>query len=132
MKVVFIKKIGKSNDDMNVYEFMFSDDIESVWGLDWEVKPANICNIQTLDKDMYKKKYILKSNIDLFLIQKNNCFSMQDCIDGIVPLCWEDISEYEEYPDNGRLVIHFGKPIEEVNYLLSLKGLKLELDSYNI
>lgn len=132
MKIVFIKKIGKSNDNMNLYEFLFSNEIESVWGLDWEVKPANICNIQNLDEDMFQEKHIIKTSIDLYLVQKNNCFSMQDCIDGIIPLCWEDISEYEDYPEDGRLIIHFGKTFDEVKQLLMMKGLNFENDKYKI
>ena len=48
---------------------------------------------------------------------------MQDCLDGIVALCHENISDYSEYPEEGRLYFMFGEGIDEVEQKLAAKSL---------
>ena len=64
--------------------------------------------------------------IKLGLIQESCCFGMQDAIDGVVCLAYEDISGYEEYPEDGRLVLNYGILLEEVEEKLAQKNLVFE------
>ena len=50
---------------------------------------------------------------------------MQDCIDGCIALAWENIDDYEEYPENGRLVFNFGEAFEDVERKFALRGVLL-------
>ena len=47
---------------------------------------------------------------------------MQDCVDGIVALAWEDMSNYEEYPEPIRLVFKYGENIESVEDKLAQRS----------
>lgn len=39
---------------------------------------------------------------------------------------YEDIMEYEEYPEDGRLVLHYGITYEETEMLLANKNIVFE------
>ena len=69
--------------------------------------------------------HIVRTTMKFDLAQKCNCFSMQDCIDGCIALAWENIDDYEEYPENGRLVFNFGEAFEDVERKFALRGVLL-------
>jgi hypothetical protein len=66
--------------------------------------------------------HIVKTKIKFDLVQNNCCFGMQDCLDGIVAIAYEDIDEYDDYPNDGRLVFMFGEDYDEVERKLAMKG----------
>ena len=76
-----------------------------------------------ISNEMYEYVKELKTEIILDLAQDNSCFSMQDCRDNIIALAYENIDDYEEYPDEGRIVIHFGESIDEVEKMLAKRNL---------
>ena len=51
------------------------------------------------------------------------CFSMQDCMDGIVALAFENMDNYDSYPDDGRLFFMFGESLDEVERKLAMKNI---------
>jgi hypothetical protein len=53
---------------------------------------------------------------------------MQDCKDGIMPVVWENIDGYDEYPDEGRVVFPFASPITEVEAMFSKRNLIFDED----
>lgn len=106
--LVFINPLGIDSYDRYIYEFLFSEEPENVWGPDWHVSPAKLSNNLLPEPTTYSIKRILKTTINLRTAQKSSCFSMQDCIDGIVALGYEDISKLEEYPED-RVVFNFGE-----------------------
>ena len=63
----------------------------------------------------------LSTIIPFGLAQRNTCFSMQDCIDGVIALAWEDLSDYDEYPEP-RLIFQFGESFEEVEDKLARRS----------
>ena len=126
--LIYVNLMGKNADDEFLYEFYFSDDIEMVWDIDWDVKPAVICNLSVPQKVNYNTIKLLKTNILLNVSQKNSCFSMQDCRDGIIPVAWEDIDGYDEYPD-GRIVLPFGIEMGELENKLSIRSLAFETEN---
>ena len=125
-KLVFINMLGKNSDEDYIYEFYFSHEPELFWGLDFEVKPASICNIKVPDKMTYEKIETLKTDILLNLSQKNCCFSMQDCKDKIIPVAWENLDNCEEYPEDGRIVFPFGMDIDDINIILAKRNIAFE------
>jgi len=126
--LIFVNLIGKNAEDEFVYEFYFSDEAEMAWGIDWEIKPSSICNLSVPKKMNYDIIKTLKTEISLCVAQKNSCFSMQDCKDGIVPIVWENIDGYDEYPDEGRIVFPFASTIEDVEEMLSKRNLLFDGD----
>ena len=125
-KLIYVNILGKNADDENVYEFYFTDEIEFVWQTDWDVKPSSICNIKPPPKMCYTNINILKTKIVLDLAQKNSCFSMQDCKDKIIPVAWENLDDYTEYPEDGRIVFHFGLDLAKIEVILAKRNITFE------
>lgn len=121
LKLAFVKYVGEETGGLNVYEFIFTEHINSFWGVNFEYKPAGLCNELIPSETYIDKIHRIKMNIKLSLIQDSYCFSFQDAIDGIVALCYEDIDDYEEYPKDGRLVFKFGEDYNEVERKLAMK-----------
>jgi hypothetical protein len=118
----FIRLIGEENDGYYRYEFIFTDNPDDVWGEDWEHKPIGLINNPTPSDDYITEIHIVKTKIKLDLIQNNMCFSMQDCLDGIVALAWQNIDELDAYPEDGRIYFMFGESLEDVERKLALKN----------
>lgn len=127
--LIYVNKLGKNSEDTYTYEFYFSEEPEMTWGMHWDNKPASINNITTIEKQNYDFVKILKTNISFDLPQRNSCFSMQDMKDGIIPVAWENIDGYEEYPDNGRIVFPFGIPQTDVEINLAKRDLVFDKDA---
>lgn len=117
--LVYIEPIGKNLMDWYEYEFIFSETPDIVWGLNWEQTIPSICGDLRPDSSTYSYSKRLKTNIPLKVAQQNSCFSMQDVIDGILALSWEDISDYDEYPEKGRLIFRFGERYIDVENKLA-------------
>lgn len=127
-KVVYITYVGKNFENMNIYHFFLSQDESETFSEGWGEKPA--CNIPNdillISNDQYEYIKELKTYIDLDLAQDNCCFSMQDCRDNIVALASENLDNAEEYPDDGRIVIHFGDNIDDVERSLAKRNLLMK------
>jgi hypothetical protein len=119
----FVRLIGEENDGYYRYEFIFTDNIDEVWGEDWENKPAGLVNNLIPSDEYITEIHIVKTKIKFDLIQNNNCFGMQDCLDGIIALAFENIDSYEEYPNDGRLYFMFGESIDDVERKLAMKNI---------
>lgn len=124
-KLVFVHKVGKDYNDDIIYQFIFTNNknIADVKGEDWDEFPSGG------DPGLPYKQYInkvgtLHSEVPFELIQDNESFFMWDAVDGLISLAWEDISEYEEYPDN-RVYFKYGEDIKDVEQKLLSRELKL-------
>lgn len=126
----FVRLIGKENDGYYQYEFIFTDNIDEVWGEDFNQKPACLVNNLMISEEYITEVHTVKTKIKFDLIQDNCCFSVSDCYDGIIALAWEDISQYEEYPEDGRLFFKFGESIDDVDDKLAKKH--IIMSSYNL
>jgi hypothetical protein len=65
--------------------------------------------------------HTVKTKLKFDLIQNNMCFGLQDAMDGIVAIAFENIDEYESYPEEGRLFFMFGESFDEVERKLAMK-----------
>ena len=122
VNLCFINLIGEEVDGYYRYEFIFTDNIDEVFGESWEYKPAGLVNGLIPSDDYITEIHIVKTKIKLDLIQNNMCFSMQDCLDGIVALAWQNIDELDAYPEDGRIYFMFGESLEDVERKLALKN----------
>ena len=122
----FIRLIGEESDGFYRYEFIFTDNIDEFWCENADQKPACLINdIKPLD-EYVTEVHIVRTKIKLELIQDNCCFSVSDAMDGIVSLAWEDISAYDEYPQDGRIFFKFGESMEEVENKLAMKNILMK------
>ena len=123
----FVKHVGDDIDGKHLYEFLFSNRIDEFWGDGFEYFPACVAVDFKPNEEYYNIVKIVKTNIKFILAQNSCCNSFQDCIDHIIPVAYEDITNYDEYPDL-RLVLHFGMEYSEVEELLSQKNIIFEAD----
>ncbi len=123
LMVIYILYVGKNSDNEHIYHLLISNDKEKTWAEGWENKPACVMRDLTPEDDMYEYIAELKTDLILDLAQDNCCFSMQDCRDGIIALASENLEEAEEYPEEGRIVIHFGDTVDEVEKMLAKRNI---------
>ena len=123
INLCFIRLIGEENDGYYRYEFIFTDNIDEVFGENFEYKPAGLVNDLIPSDEYITEIHIVKTKIKFDLVQNNMCFGMQDCMDGIVALAFENIDEYENYPEDGRLFFMFGESFDEVERKLAIKNI---------
>lgn len=86
LHLVYINPIGKDSNNLFEYEFFFSETPDIVWGQDWNIACPAACENTLPDPETYSEVKTLKTEIPLFCVQQNTCFSIQDCIDGIICL----------------------------------------------
>lgn len=124
--LVYVEKINEhpNSKGMYEYEFYFSETPEIAWGVDWDQQCPSACDRENLRPDFstYNKIEKLYTIIPFQCIGENSCYSIQDCTEGICAVCYEDISEYEDYPEPIRLVFHFGEDKETVEDKLAQRS----------
>lgn len=123
--LAFVDYIGKTIDGKYIYRFDFTVDTDTVWGDFFNVTPSGI--VPDLHPDINTLTKTCKVNFkkEMQLAKKNYCFSMQDCIDGIIPLIFSEISEnLIEYNDSP-LFFRFGEPFENVKKILDSIGIEM-------
>lgn len=112
--LIYVEPIGINAEGLYEYEFYFSETPETAWAEDWAEQCPSACKMTKPEGDFVNEILRLKTQIPFFCAQQNSCFSFQDCIDGIISVCFEDISDYEEYPEPYRIVFSFGEEKESV------------------
>lgn len=123
LNLCFIRLVGEENDGYYRYEFIFTDRVDEVWGESFDEKPACLINDLMVSDEYVTEIHIVKTKIKLDLIQKNCCFSISDCYDGIVCMASQNLDDLDEYPEDGRLYFMFGETVEEVSRKLAIKGI---------
>lgn len=124
LRVVYIHYVGESADGQNIYHFYIGENYEDVWSDGWWETAGNLREeMLMIDENMYSYVKELKTDLTLDLATRSPCFSMQDCRDHCVALAWEDISQAEEYPEDGRIVIQFGEPLDDVEVALAKRNM---------
>ena len=126
--LIFINELGPNYKGDNIYEFIFSDKLEGIWGDSWESKPSNGYPAPP-DLEFIKKVGIFKNNfVSLSVIQKSDYFSMLDAMDDVIALGWENESDNVNFDVDKRLVFRFGETEETVKNKLYERDLILEFE----
>jgi hypothetical protein len=123
VRLCFIRLIGEENDGYYRYEFIFTDNIDEVWGEGFDEKPACLVNGLMVEDKYITEIHIVKMKIKLDLIQDNCCFSVSDSYDGCIAIAIENMDSYESYPEDGRIFFRFGESLEEVENKLAMKNI---------
>ena len=122
-KLIYVNGLGSDYKGQNLYEFIFSDDL-NVWGDDWDSKPSNGYPSPP-DLHYIKKVGVLRNtNLKLELIQDSDFFSMEDAMDDVIALSWE----IENEDNQKRMVFRFGISEQEIKDKLYERDLVLEFE----
>jgi len=123
--LIFINEIGKNWKGEFIYEFLFSNSTEGVDGEAWDEYPAS-GKPEPPSQQFIKAVGLLTSEIKFDIIQKSDTFSVWDAVDGVIALAWENIDDYDEYPES-RIFFKFGDTLEDVEDKLYERDIRLIL-----
>ena len=92
LKLIFISFIGKTQKDEYEYKLYYSETPDKVWRDDYAEQAPSTCSIEDLipNTEDYYATIRAVSDKKINLIQDNSCFSIQDCMDGIISIAWVD------------------------------------------
>ena len=108
MYLIFVNELGPNYKGENIYEFIFSENIDELWGEDWDSVPAHGKPGPPETVYINKVGVLSKSNVKLELIQNSDYFGMEDALDKVIALGWEIFDDGElGYADN-KLNFSFG------------------------
>jgi hypothetical protein len=119
----FVDEIGRTTDGKYIYRFDFTTDTETIWGEYFNVTPTAIIPDLQVDINALSKQAKVVFPREMVIAKKNYCFSMQDCIDGIIPLIFSEIDEDTLIYNDKPFFIRFGTSFNDVEKILSSIGL---------
>lgn len=122
--LVFVNEICVTGG-VHEYEFYFAKNPDAFWGVGFDADFANKDEVIP-DKKTYDEVIRLKSTIPFFCAQNNKCFSMQHVVDGVIAVAFEDIIDYDEYPEPYRIVFQYGESYTSVEEKLAGREQKFE------
>lgn len=128
LNLIFVKPLG-SVGDKKKYALYFSEHPEDAWGPNWDFINPSICGDVSPDTSVYSDMVEIISKIPLKTAQETACHSMEDATKKIIALSWVNIDEMESYPEDGRMVLHFGDSKEDVLQLLEKNSRNVEIVS---
>lgn len=124
MKLVYINELGPNFKGNYVYEFIFSNKLENLWGEEWDSVPA-AGKPQPPELEYIEKVGVFsREGIEFELVQNSDYFSFTDAIDDVISLAWEKYGE-EETQNETRLVFRFGEDKSSVQDKLYSRDLIL-------
>ena len=125
--LIYVNKLGSNYKGENLYEFIFSDNVNDVWGESWDSKPANGYPSPP-DLEFISKVGLLKNELDFEVLQNSDIFSMIDGMDDVIALAWENESESVNFEKDKRLVFRFGDTLDSVKNKLYARDIVLEFE----
>jgi hypothetical protein len=126
--LIYVNGLGPNYKGDNIYEFIFSDVENDVWGESWESKPSN-GNPLPPNIEFIKKVGVLKNDeVKLSLIQDSDFFSMIDALDDVIALAWENDDSDINFDMTKRLVFRFGEDEKTIKDRLYERDIVLEFE----
>jgi len=126
--LIYVNELGPNYKGDNIYEFIFSDNIDDIWGEDWDSRPSNGYPSPPSLDFITKVGTLRNDQITMNVIQKSDYFSMIDAIDGVVCLAWENDDNYIDFTMKKRMVFRFGETEKSVKDKLYERDFVLEFD----
>ena len=106
----FIDEIGRTRDGGYIYRFEFTLDTETIWGEYFNVTPSAIIPDLQADINALTRQAKAIFPREMVIAKRNYCFSMQDCIDGIIPLMISEIDDNTLLLEDKPFFLKFGTP----------------------
>lgn len=128
MKLLFINELGPNYKSENIYEFIFGNKIEEIWGDEWDVVPAHGKPGPPEIQYIEKVGSVKGTTIKLDLVQNSDYFSMEHALDSVIALGWETYEDSYDESNEERLVFHFGDKISDVEDKLYERDIILKFD----
>ena len=126
--LIFVNELGPNYKGDNIYEFIFSENINDIWGENWESKPSNGYPSPP-NLDLITKVGILKNDdVNMVTVQNSDYFSMIDAMDDVISLAWEDDGNDVDFTNKKRLVFRFGDTEQIVKDKLYERDFVLEFE----
>lgn len=125
--LIYINSLGSNYRGENIYEFIFSDTTEDIWGENWEARPANGYPSPPDIEHVKKVGVLTNGDVTLELVQQSDVFSVQDSIDDVIALGWEKEDEID-FSLVKRLVFRYGDQEQIVKDKLYERDLVLEFE----
>ena len=126
--LVYIKNVGKNLDGNYQYSFYLSDHQNipvKLFSDDYDKTPYCLnCQGEMLE-DIQTTTVTVVTKYKLITIQENCCMSFKNCVDQVCAIAYEDISDYEEYPEEGRLFFMYGETMDVITSKLSKKNVNI-------
>jgi hypothetical protein len=129
--LIYINGLGSNYKGENIYEFIFSDSIEEIWGEDWDSRPANGYPSPPDIEYVTKVGMLTTKKFTLELIQNSDVFSVQDSLDGVIALGWEK-EEDIDFSLTKRLVFQFGDDEQKIKDKLYERDIVLVFDKKTV
>lgn len=123
--LAFVDEIGRTVDGKYIYRFDFTPDSETVWGEFFNVAPAAIIPNLQPDKNTLSRTAKAIFPREMVIAKKNYCFSMQDCIDGIIPLMFCEIDENSVEINGEPFYLNFAENLSSVEEKMKSVGIEL-------
>lgn len=120
--LVYVRPAYKNTDGTYEYDFFFSQTPEYVWGPDWDVPNPSICGDVSPEESTYSSIRRVSTTLPLKTAEETSCYSMEYVTFGILALAWIDIENLTEYPEHGRMTLHFGDSFDKVEEKLAEYG----------
>jgi hypothetical protein len=126
--LIYVNELGPNYKGDNIYEFIFSEKTEEIWGENWESKPSNGYPFPP-DLEHIHKVGVLKNDlITMSVVQNSDFFSMMDAMDGVIALAWENETDDIDFTQETRLVFKFGEEEKLVKDKLYERDIVLEFE----
>ena len=124
--LIYVNYVGKDYKGNHIYEFIFSDTTQNIDGDDWDTFPASGRPCPPHER-FIKSVGRLEGELKFDVVQNSDTFAVWDAIDGVIALAWENINDYESYPEF-RMCFKFGDTLKQVADNLYAKDLVLEFN----
>ncbi len=112
--LVYVRPAFKNTDGTFEYEFFFSETPDFVWGPFWDIDNPSINGDITPEESTYSTIRRVQTTLPLKTAEETSCYSMEYATYGILALAWIDIENLDEYPEHGRMPLHFGESFDSV------------------
>lgn len=123
--LAFVDEVGMTLDGGYLYRFDFTEDSDVVWGDFFNVVPSALIPMLQVDRNCISKTGKVVFPKKMLLAKKSYCFSMQDCIDGILPLIYTEIDGDALMVNDTPFFLRFGETFD--NVIKKLSEFKLEI-----
>ena len=128
MKLLFINELGPNYKNENIYEFIFGNETEELWGDEWDARPAHGKPGPPELQYIESVGVLNNTKVSLDLVQNSDYFNMEHALDNVIALGWETYEESYENDEEERLVFHFGEDSKKILDRLYARDIILEFD----
>ena len=126
--LIYVNELGPNYKGDNIYEFIFSDSSENIWGENWDSKPSNGYPLPPDLEYIKKVGTLINDDLSFELVQDSDVFSVIDSMDGVIALGWEKETNDIDFSLVKRLVFRFGESEDDVKNKLYERDIVLQFE----